>query len=247
MSYVKQIKKLQSSLQNESNPATKIWFENYLKGTIQYRGLKTPQILKIINSWRKREGIDKLSSSCQLQIAGLLIQQTYAEDKFAGTLMIQKFLLAEIELDILIEEFEKLFTEGHFYDWSTTDWFCIRVLAGLINIHNRKAITAITKWYKAKDLWQRRASMVPLRTCTTRKEYIPVIERQIKRLVKQEERFIQTAIGWVIADLSKHFPKQAAQIVETHLVHLSMEVIRRHSKHLPRHKEYILEKKAIGG
>lgn len=245
MKYKSKITQLQKSLSQQSEQKTKKWFEDYLKGAIKYRGIKTPQVAKILKIWRIEHQLDKLSATEQLELAANLIRQNFAEDKFAGILYMQKFLLERIDFEDFAKIFESLFAESHFYDWSTTDWFNVRVLSPLINIHERKAVKRFTAWYQSESLWQRRSSIVSLRACVKWPEYIPVLKKQITRMVKSEERFIQTGIGWVIADLSKVNPTQADLIVDKHLKHLSLEVIKRHTKHLANHKHFIKQKKAL--
>ena len=63
-------------------------------------------------------------------------------------------------------------------------------------------------------------------------------------LVNEKERFIQTGIGWVISDLSKSFPGLAEAMVDRHFDDLSTEVIRRHTKRLPKHRTYGERKRA---
>lgn len=230
-------------MKEHSDPKTKEWFEEYLKGAIQYRGVKTPKVFLLLKNWHKSLRLDNLDPHDQLEIATNLIRQKFAEDKFAGIIYIQNFLIDEIELDVLVAEFEKLFDELCFFDWSTTDWFNVRVLSPLINLHGRKAIKRIVPWHKSDNIWQRRSSIVALRPCVKQPELVPILEKQIQRLVTSSERFIQTGIGWVIADLAKSNPQEAARIVENCLDDLSMEVVRRHTKNLAKHKLYIKEKK----
>ena len=40
----KLINRLTNQLEQHSDVKTKQWFDNYLKGAIEYRGLKTPQV-----------------------------------------------------------------------------------------------------------------------------------------------------------------------------------------------------------
>lgn len=244
MKYRSKIVLLQKTLGNQSNLETKKWFENYLKGAIKYRGIKTPQVLKIVQKWHNENNLDQLTLEAQLGVATNLIRQDYAEDKFAGILYIQKYLNHKLDFCVLAGEFEKLFEEACFRDWSTTDWFNVRVLSPLIKLHGNKAMKRFTSWYKSKNIWQRRSSIFSLRACVNSDEYFQIINRQVTRLVKSEERFIQTGIGWVIADLAKSNPKEADKIVQRHLKNLSLEVVRRHTKNLARHKQYVEQKKS---
>ena len=58
--------KLQSKLDKVSDPKTKRWFENYLKQKILYRGVKTPEVIRLVAEWRNHE---KSYSQTQLRLS----------------------------------------------------------------------------------------------------------------------------------------------------------------------------------
>ena len=235
---------LQRRLDAVADPQTKAWFENYLKHAIRYRGVKTPQVTRLVAEWSREHDLKQHPVETQLALTKSLLLQTHAEDKFAGTLYIQKHLLRRAEADALLKTAEDLFSRGAFCDWSTTDWFCIRVLGPVIVRHGCSAAKHIAGWRNAEDIWQRRASTVPFRAVVHDEAYHPLIESVVAALVNQKERFIQTGIGWVISDLSKSFPHLAEAMVERHFDDLSTEVIRRHTKRLPKHRAYVQRKRA---
>lgn len=229
---------LQRRLDEVADPGTKAWFENYLKQAISYRGVKTPVVARIVAAWRSAHELRRLSDRDQLALAARLIRQDHAEDKFAGILYIQKHLLRRVDAEAVLTMAEDLFVRGAFCDWSTTDWFSVRVLGPLIKRHGSSAAERIAGWHEAAGLWQRRSSIVPFRAVVRRQEYHALIEATIRALVSERERFIQTGIGWVISDLSKAHPSRAAVLVERHFDALSAEVIRRHTRYLPEHGDY---------
>ncbi len=231
------IKELQTRLEEASDEKTRKWFEDYLKNAISYRGVKTPVVAKIVSSWRVDEGIDSLALKEQMEIACTLIREKKAEDEFAGILYIQKYLLRPVTADLLLRNFNRLYKQGAFHDWSTTDWFCIRVLDPFIMRSEDKVAQEIGSWYKSDNLWQRRSSIVSFRGSAKKSKHLAIIKRNIASLVKENERFIQTAIGWLISELSRHYPDEASDIVSKHFTDLSYEVITRHTKYLPDHKE----------
>ena len=51
----------QKELQKHKNKKTKIWFENYLKGVIEYYGVKTPNVRQILKKWYQKEQIADFS------------------------------------------------------------------------------------------------------------------------------------------------------------------------------------------
>ena len=237
---------LQRRLDAVADPATKAWFENYLKHVIGYRGVKTPVVARIVAEWRSEHGLERLPDDDQLAVARSLIGERLAEDKFAGILYMQKYLVRRLRPDRLLTVAEGLFAEGAFFDWSTSDWFSVRVLGPLLRRRGMEAAERIAGWRTAGNLWQRRASIVPFRAVVRDESYHPLIETTIATLVEERERFIQTGIGWVVSDMAKAHPDVAATLVERHFDDLSAEVIRRHTRYLPDHERY-KERKRLEG
>ena len=238
---------LQVRLDAVADPGTKAWFENYLKQVIRYRGVKTPVVARIVAAWRTDHGLDRLPDDDQLGVARSLIEESLAEDKFAGILYIQKHLVRRLAPDRLLDAAEGLFARGAFFDWSTSDWFSVRVLGPLIRRCGTGAAERIAGWRTADDLWQRRAAIVPFRAVVRDASWHPLVAATAAALVGERERFIQTGIGWVLSDLSKSHPAVAAAMVERHFDDLSAEVIRRHTRYLPDHEGYRKRKRRARG
>ena len=239
------IKLLLERLHEESDLKTKQWFDNYLKGAIEYRGLKTPKVTSLVKEWHNTNNLNDYVPEEQLKLCADLIANSFAEDKFAGTIYIQKFLLKHIDYQVLLNECDSLFKKGYFFDWSTTDWFCTRVLDPTIIKHGIKSAEMIAKWRFSENFWQRRASIVSFRHASAYQDYHPLIEAIIDDLVKEDERFIQTGIGWVLADMSKKYTVKVEVLFRKYINELQREVIDRHSKHLPCHQELKQQKRNL--
>ncbi len=106
------IAELQGRLDAVADPATKEWFENYLKYAIGYRGVKTPVVARIVGEWRRERGLGGLSDEDQLGVARSLVEESLAEDKFAGILYMQKYLVRRTAPKRLLEVAEGLFAGG---------------------------------------------------------------------------------------------------------------------------------------
>ena len=230
------VEDLLEQLEEHSDQKTKQWFNNYLKGAIAYRGLKTPQVIKLVKAWHKRNALDLYDAEAQLLLCRRLISGSFAEDKFAGTIYLQTFLLNKLDYQTLLEECDFLFQQGYFFDWSTTDWFCTRVLDPTIFKHGLEAANIVAAFRRSENLWQRRASIVAFRRASGHRIYHSLIKAIIADLLPSGERFIQTGIGWLLADMSKQYPAEVEALFRQYLNQLSKEVIDRHAKHLPCHK-----------
>ena len=241
---------LQARLAAAADRDTKAWFESYLKGAIAYRGVKTPGVARIVSEWHRSCELHRLGDDDRLDLASRLIREAHAEDKLAGILYLQRYLLRRLDSDAILTEAENLFAQDAFLDWSTCDWFSVRVLGPSIVRHGLSAAERIAGWRASDGLWQRRSAIVPFRAVVRDPAYHSLIARTIAALVSDRERFIQTGVGWVISDLSKTHPRVAAGLVERHFASLSREVIRRHTRYLPDHAEYMARRrdsKAVPG
>lgn len=238
------ILELQRELNDRADEKTREWFTNYLKGVIEYRGVKTPLIGDALKQWLDSCGVLQLPINNKLDVAYALLAEKVAEEKFACAIFIQKYLLKHVPAMELVARTQSSFEAGHIWDWSTNDWYCVRVLNPLVAAGDKQVLKKIASWKSAKNLWQRRSSIIPFRSTAKLDRDHGLISTIIQKLVHDRERFVQTGIGWLIADKSRHFPEFAAELVEQHFELLSTEVIDRHTKYLPKHRQYKVLKRS---
>lgn len=224
---------LAERLVSASEEKTAKWFTSYLKGAITYRGVKSPKIREIVKEWGPPPDS---SLRDRMRLVEALMAQPYAEDKFAAIFVLQDVVVNQDEerrdRDVL-ETIESCFERGNLYDWSTTDWLCERVLDALA----RRGANAerIASWRTSDILWKRRASIVAFRGAARNGEHQELVASIIDELLPSEERFILTGVGWLLSDASRGgHAGFAATLFEKHFDHLSLEVIQRHTKHLPK-------------
>ena len=233
----KPIKNLQQILQQQASPQTKVWFENYLKGSITYYELKTPEVKNIVAQWHRTQRLGDWTVAQQLELCQQLMLLEHAEEKFAAILYVQNYLLKHASSNSILMFAQWCYDKDCFFDWSTADWFTVRVLANLIKLDD-SSVMKIARWCHSRSLWQRRASVVALRAVVKQAQYHDLIAQTVAALVTDRQRFIQTGIGWILSDLSKVAMHKAEALFEKHFKQLSREVVERHSKYLPKHLEY---------
>ncbi|MDE0481321.1 MAG: DNA alkylation repair protein [Candidatus Poribacteria bacterium] len=195
--------KLQSRIDKFADEKRKLWFENYIKHDTKYRGVEIPTIRAELKDWYKHENIDKLPLDEQLDLALSFFEEEYAEDKLAGILFLQLYLYNKFDYKKLLSRFETIFENGYIYDWSVCDWFCTRVLRQMIKANGRECAEAISEWHTANNVWQARCSVVAFTTLTKDNQYTSLLLKSNVKLIKREERFAKTAVGWILRELSK--------------------------------------------
>jgi len=185
-------------------------------------------IRKCLHKWHTENIEGVLSLEQQLDLSLALIKEKYTEDKLAGTIFLHEILIPKeaIKPKRDIKRLAGLFSNGHIYDWNVCDWFCMKVLGELIVRDGKGWAGPIYKWNSAPNLWQARASVVAFVRVSENRDYYNMIEKSCSNLIKREERFSKTAIGWILREISKHESKLVKQFIERNMSHFSIESLR---------------------
>jgi 3-methyladenine DNA glycosylase AlkD len=228
---INHIRNLHHQLEKVSNPKTKEWWERYLKSTIPFRGVGIPVIRVTIASWRESNRLNQWSVEKELELALALFQGNYSEDKLAGIIYLQEYLYRQFAWQELLPKFENLFKEKLIFDWNVCDWFCVRLLGPMIKQNKMPFAKSLAVWKDASYLWQARSALVPFTLVSADSTYYPLINSTASTLIRREERFAKTAVGWVLRDISKHSPDIIVQFLTDHLAHFTTETIRNATKY----------------
>lgn len=225
----KLIGKLQNKLDSQSDAKTKAWNEKYLKGVISFRGLKTQPTRTCLNQWWKEEVEKETSVDEQKDLAFLLIEEKYSEDKLSGILILQEKIFPHLQKEDLVR-LEKSFDKGHIYDWSTCDWVCIRVLQKFAE-NNPENTKHIASWRTAENLWRKRASCVAFVNLAKKGDnffpgFTDLLLQVCGTVVQSKERFHQTGTGWLLRQISVIEPKAVSLFIETNYSYFSREGLR---------------------
>jgi 3-methyladenine DNA glycosylase AlkD len=226
----KPIEIIYKELKKYSNPKKAKWLENYVKHDIKSLGVGIPEIRSIIQRVYKQNKLNEFSPADQKIFLDELMKQNYAEDKLAAILYTQIFLkdpYPKFQLSMISNWFNKKWI----YDWNVCDWLCVRLLSPLIDKYPEQTIFELRKWNKDEYLWKARASLVPFAQCKSLKEHINIVERFSEILIRREERFCKTAVGWVLRQVSKFNKKFVIDFLVINKQYVTSEVINNAKKY----------------
>jgi 3-methyladenine DNA glycosylase AlkD len=226
------VEDLARRLDERADERTRSWWDRYLKGAIEFRGVPMQGVREVVHAvWSDRR-LDDRPREEQFEIALALFAQRYAEDKLAAILVLGERLiddLAAADVPFLAEPFAR----GHIADWSTCDWYCVKVLARLLEraADAGAAADAIAAWKSAPGLWQRRAAAVSFVTLARHgnarlPNLLTLVLDVCSANVRDPERFSQTSVGWVLRELSRADPDAVTAFVDEHADEMSAEARR---------------------
>lgn len=234
--YKRYIEALQLSLQEHADPNVKDWWQNYVKQSAPFMGVKMPLIRAMLQAWHGQTIAEQLDLDQQKDLALALLQEEHSEEKLAGILFLQEILMPAgvVRCDQDLDRFAQLFAEGSIYDWNICDWFCVKVLGPLVQQEGEDCAEAISQWRRASNLWQARASVVAFVKVAENSSYYPLIKESCQELIRREERFAKTSVGWILRDVSKYDQGFVRDFVADNLVHFSLESLRNALKYFPK-------------
>lgn len=145
-------------------------------------------------------------------IAYELIRQPLTEDKLAGTLLLSEHILDELGAEDL-PALRRLLADDHLADWNSCDWFSVKVLGRMLQSSPDRGRIAdeIIDWTKSPDLWVRRAGLVAFVNLAPHGDAaLPKLTERLltgaRRNARDQRRFAQTSVGWVLRELSASEP-----------------------------------------
>jgi len=205
-------------MSRQAKRGTKDWFENYVKGT-KWLGCKTPTVHDIVkNVMKDREkddkGEDHESTSIVVDAAFRLLQREECDVKLAGMNLLSQYLPTEcLATESFLHRLESdiLFDSDHVADWSTADWFAMKVLRKVVYHHpcphNERLIQRVLDYTRRKDdsLWVRRCGVVAFLQYNKHRDVLPadfasrlIAACEFSLLASPHERFTQTGVAWVL-------------------------------------------------
>jgi 3-methyladenine DNA glycosylase AlkD len=235
------VNKLQLRLNARATAATREWWTKYLRGAASFRGVKMGDVRTAVHAWFEDERMgERLSVGQQKDLALMLLEEDYTEDKLAGVLFLQEILLPAGALDCHsdLPRFAGLFDEGYIRDWSICDWFCVKVLGPLVEHQGEACARAISEWREAQSVWQRRASVVAFANLAREGDqnfpgFAEMVLENCSHLLGSQERFVQTGVGWILRELSRSDQGRVIGFVEANLDRFSREALKNATKYLP--------------
>jgi len=224
-------KEIQDRITSVGKPEKAKWLENYVKHNIKSKGVGIPEIRAIIKDVNNRHKLTGKKIPEQTELLNDLMSQDYTEDKLAAILYLQLFWNRKYERQ-KIDLISKWFDDCLISDWNVCDWLCVRILTPMLDNWTNQTLAELKKWNKNKNLWKARASLVPFAQCKTIAQHGTIIKEFSASLIKRDERFCKTAVGWVLREYSKINSDFVVKFLSEYENWTTKEVIRNATKYI---------------
>jgi 3-methyladenine DNA glycosylase AlkD len=223
-------------LRKSGNPEKAEWWNRYLKGEIPFIGVGIPEIRRVFLEKDRVAAFGDLPLNRQFSLVNGLMRGRFAEEKLAAILYIQLFWLDRMRHGFLMNLFSDWFDDRYIFDWNTTDWLCVKILTPMVDSANPELIWKLKQWCRDPYLWKARASLVPFAQARTITDHAREIEWIAGILIRREERFAKTAVGWVLREYSRHDIDFVLAFLSKYVKHTPTEVKRNALKY---HRQYL--------
>lgn len=164
-------------------------------------GIQTPVVRELLKQYKK--DIQKLDCKKAFALARKLFLSHIEEQVLAGNYVLQlkNDCLTPSQFGYLDKVLD------HFRSWSVIDDFCVeggKIIQPLLLKYPRETLTLLKKWNKSKNMWKRRASVVPFtrkvgESGAFTKEGLGLCTN----LVWDKEDLVQKAVGWALKDMMR--------------------------------------------
>lgn len=201
-------------------------WNNYLKGEIRFLGISIPEIREFLLDRNEVYGLDQLPMNQQVSMVNGLMRSHFAEHKLTAILYVQLFWLENHKRSFLLNLFADWFDQRYIFDWNTTDWLSTRLITPLLDSGDEKVLWELKKWNRDPYLWKARASLVPFAHAKHLKDHARTVEQFADILIRREERFAKTAVGWVLREYSRLDEEFVLDFLSRHVKYTTWDVKR---------------------
>jgi 3-methyladenine DNA glycosylase AlkD len=219
------------TIRASQNADKALWLENYVKHDIKSFGVGIPEIREIIKKFEKDTQLCKSTTKIQVEFLNDLMKNEYTEAKLAAILFVQLYWKTN-KAEELLKIATNWFDNEWITDWNVCDWLCVRLLTPTLDKETELAVSVFKDWNKSQNLWKARASLVPFAQSKNIEKHSEIIQQFSTELIKREERFCKTAVGWVLREYSKIDTKFVKDFLEQFSDWTTKEVIKNATKYI---------------
>jgi 3-methyladenine DNA glycosylase AlkD len=185
-----------------------------------------------VRTWWREHGLVEHPAAVGKRVAIALIERDQLELQRAGVLVLHE-LLADHLRAADVSAFAQLFARGHLVDEDLVDAFAVKVLGTMLHRVRGRAEVAreLAAWRDGETPAQRRAALVAFTALAPQGDaalagLTQLVFTMCSTVVWSPERGDQTAVGWLLRELSRAEPTRVEAFFRRHARFLSRAAAR---------------------
>jgi hypothetical protein len=203
------------------------------------RGRQGAALRRVVLRWWADQELAEHPAAVGKRVALALLEQRSVAEKSAGILVLEELLADHLRTGDL-PAFAALFEHARLTDGRVVDGFGMRVLGTLLRrVRGRaEAARALSQWRLADTCWQRRAACVAFTALAPQGDtalpgFTQLVFTVCSSVVWSPDRVDQTAVGWLLCELSRGEPTRVEAFIRRHARFMSRECVRHAVGKLP--------------
>ncbi|MFM9874387.1 MAG: DNA alkylation repair protein [Fimbriimonadaceae bacterium] len=133
---------------------------------------------------------------------------------------------------------------GRVDNWCHCDQLS-RIYSHLLEQQFESVYPQIVDWNQSGELWERRASLVSLIHYSGKNAVFlepDVVLPMVKNCLKDNRYYVQTAVGWVLREMRKSYPREIVSFLELEIEAISVKALARAVDGMPREEAAKIKK-----
>lgn len=211
------ILEVRAALKKAADPAKAPKMQAYMKSTMPYRGVSSPEQKAI---WKAVFLAHPLSSSREWQEVALTLwrEATFREERYGAIALTSLRQYASHRTMDSIPMFEEMIVTGAW--WDLVDAIAGRQLGDVLRAEPRDMSKLMRRWARDKDMWKRRSAILCQLTFK-RETDLALLYDCIEPNLADKEFFLRKAIGWALRQYAWTDPREVKRYVKANRERMS--------------------------
>jgi 3-methyladenine DNA glycosylase AlkD len=199
-----------------ADPARAAGMQAYMKSTMPYYGLSSPQVDVICKKVFAEHPLESCSE-WRDAILELWRGAVRREERYAAIRLVSVRRHRECWTPELIPMLEEMIVDGAWWDYVDS---LAQVVGELLRSHPKEIRPLMRAWSKDENLWKRRVSII-CQNSFKRDTDLELLYANIAPNLQDRDFFIRKAIGWSLRAYAWTNPDEVARYVREHEAQLS--------------------------
>ncbi len=231
MENVRLIRAVRKALREAADPAKAPFMQAYMKSSMPYLGVQTPELRKLLKAAFAAHPIDS-AEDWRDTVLALWRRARYREERYAAIGLAGYGKYRDYRTLDALPMYEEMITSGAWWDF--VDSIATQQLSDLLKCSPTDMSRLLRQWAAGEDLWKRRSAILVQLNFKGNTD-LTLLYDCIRPSMSSPEFFLRKGIGWALRQYARTDPREVARFVRQHEAVLSPLTKREALKHVTEH------------